>query len=239
MSANTAMARRSVRSPSPSNTRLTWIRVSNAGAFIAQGDEEAGFDIRQVNSLPEGKHLVPTGALVLDFGAGPYSDDMLRGARAAYHTQAFVVIGPGGPDHTIRALDAGADDYLPARAHPREVFARVRAVLRGRTRGTATAAAPRNAIGAWTFDRTARTLFSDAGVTQKLNDTEACLVRIFLAEPNHVLAVADIAARLTAMRGVSFGRQSIAVLVNGLRRKLGEERRLLMTVRGRGVMLTA
>lgn len=210
--------------------------MSNAGPFRAQDGEEAGFDVRRVNSLPAGKHLVATGALVLDFGAGSYSDEVLRDARTAYHARAFVVIGPGGPDHTIRALDAGADDYLPAGVHPREVFARIRAVLRGRARRTETRA-PRYAIGRWTFDRSSRLLFSDDGVAEKLNDTEACLMRIFLAEPNQILSVGDIAARLTAMRAVSFVHKSIAVLVNGLRRKLGKERHRLVTLRGSGFVL--
>ena len=234
MSANTAMARGSAWSPAP--TSLAWIRMSKAGACIAPGGEEAGFAIRHVNSLPQGEQLVAAGALVLDFGAGPYRGDVLRAARTAYHVHAFVVIGPGGPDHIIRALDAGADDYLPAGAHPREVFARVRAVLRGRARATATAA-PRNAIGGWTFDRSARMLFSHDGIAEKLNDTEACLVRIFLAEPNQILSAGDIAARLTAMRAVSFAHKSVAVLVNGLRRKLGDERHRLVTLRGTGFVL--
>lgn len=218
---------------------LTWITLAKTAEAPVAEAEAAGFDCRQADCLPDGRFTTDrfhADVLVVDFGPERFREDLLRYASLVFRANALVAIGPDGTDHAISALEAGADDYLPVRSLPRELFARIRAVLRGRARA-AVQAETRNAIGGWTFDTVARTLISGDGGVLKLNDTEACLVRIFLAEPNAVLTAETIAARLTALRAVSFGQASIPVLINGLRRRLGAEQGRLRTVRGLGFVL--
>ena len=89
----------------------------------------------------------------------------------------------------IVGLEMGADDYLPKPFNPRELVARIHAVLRRqgeRAPGTP-AGEGRVAFGPFVLDLAARTLERD-GVTTHLTTGEYALVRAFLDHPRQPLA---------------------------------------------------
>ncbi len=79
----------------------------------------------------------------------------LQGARA--QVPVLMLTAKGDPMDRIIGLEMGADDYLPKPFEPRELLARVRAVLRRRT-DAATPAAKQMRFGTLEIDRDARTV---------------------------------------------------------------------------------
>jgi len=141
----------------------------------------------------------------------------------------------------IIGLELGADDYIGKPFNPRELVARMRAVLR-RSNGTPTA----EVAGAATYrfagfvaHPASRAVSAPDGATVDLTGAEFDLLRVFLDRPGRVLS-RDQLLDLTQGRETSpFGR-SIDVLMSRIRRKLGEttEVTLFKTVRNGGYQLT-
>ena len=76
---------------------------------------------------------------------------------ACVRVPVLMLTAKGDPMDRIIGLELGADDYLPKPFEPRELLARVRAVLRRRTDG-ATPAAKQMRFGTLAIDRDARTV---------------------------------------------------------------------------------
>lgn len=148
----------------------------------------------------------------------------------------------GDDGHRILGLDIGADDYVPKPFNPRELLARIKAVLR-RTRGTQTGApgmAREYRFAGWTLDTVRRELLSPADVVVPLTGGEYDLLLAFLEHPQRVLG-RDLLLELARNRVHGYER-SMDVQVSRLRRKLGDDLStspLIKTVRGAGYVLTA
>ena len=140
----------------------------------------------------------------------------------------------------IIGLELGADDYIGKPFNPRELVARMRAVLR---RSGATPPAEPTTTGAYRFaglvaDLVSRSVTADDGSPIDLTGAEFDLLRVFLDRPGRVLS-RDQLLDLTQGRETSpFGR-SIDVLMSRIRKKLGEktEATLFKTVRNGGYQL--
>jgi two-component system OmpR family response regulator len=145
-------------------------------------------------------------------------------------------------DETDRVvgLEMGADDYLTKPFAPRELMARIRAVLR-RTRmlppnlhgGEPTS---RLVFGDWTLDTTARHLLDAAGTMVALSGAEYRLLRVFLDHPQRVLTRNQL-LDLTQGRNADLFDRSIDLLVSRLRQRLADDvrtPRYIKTVRSEG-----
>jgi two-component system OmpR family response regulator len=150
---------------------------------------------------------------------------------------AIIMLSAIGEDlDRIKGLEQGADDYLPKPCNPRELLARIRAVLRRRDRRTRGGPAMRLRFGDWTLDLVARTVSrigrSDVGLT----DAEFRTLTALLDKPNIVLSRDNL---LDAARGenVEIFDRAIDVTVSRLRRKLGEGDPI-RTIRSEGYMMT-
>ena len=82
-------------------------------------------------------------------------------ASSSAQVPVLMLTAKGDPMDRIIGLEMGADDYLPKPFEPRELLARVRAVLRRRTDG-GTPAAKQMRFGSLEIDRDARTVVVDA-----------------------------------------------------------------------------
>ena len=141
----------------------------------------------------------------------------------------------------IIGLELGADDYIGKPFNPRELVARMRAVLR---RANGTPAAEIETAGTYRFagfvaDPASRSIDGPDGVPVDLTGAEFDLLRVFLDRPGRVLS-RDQLLDLTQGRETSpFGR-SIDVLMSRIRRKLGDKTELTLfkTVRNGGYQLT-
>jgi two-component system OmpR family response regulator len=143
----------------------------------------------------------------------------------------------------IIGLELGADDYLPKPCNPRELLARIRAVLRRRHERRA----GDGPIGAtcefagWRLDLVRRELRSPQGVVVNLSSGEFSLLRAFVERPQRVLT-RDRLLDLARGPDTEAYDRAIDVQISRLRKKLddgsgGQE--LIRTVRNEGYMFTA
>ncbi|MFC5343389.1 response regulator (plasmid) [Brevundimonas staleyi] len=145
----------------------------------------------------------------------------------------------GDPADRIVGLELGASDYLAKPFEPRELLARVRALLR---RQVAPSEGPRIArqwsFSGWSFDGETRRLTRPNGAEVVLTSAQAALLKVFLERPGRLLTRDQL---MTLTRGGSaevFDR-AIDLSVSRLRRLLGDQDRtpLIETVRGEGYRL--
>ena len=141
----------------------------------------------------------------------------------------------------IIGLEIGADDYLGKPFNPRELVARIRAVLR--RRGTAPSADRRPRLyrfAGFAAEPHTRHVTGPDGEAIDLTGAEFDLLLVFLDRPGRVLS-RDQLLDLTHGRDVDALDRSIDVLVSRLRRKLGDQAtaQLLKTVRNGGYQLVA
>ncbi|REG81017.1 response regulator [Marinomonas pollencensis] len=144
----------------------------------------------------------------------------------------------------IIGLEIGADDYLAKPFNPRELLARMKAILR-RMEHTEIAEAPTVAqrfyhFSHFTLDTLSRELhYKDEKAS--LSGADYNLLMLFLASPGEVLTREHIAANTRGRDSAPLDR-FIDVHVSRLRQRLGEDARqplLIKTVRGQGYILTA
>lgn len=163
----------------------------------------------------------------------------LRQLRAAGDDIPVIMLTARADDvDRIVGLELGADDYLGKPFNPRELLARVQAVLR-RRRATPSAAAPEQrepfAFGRFVLDFQARTLSVD-GKPATLSSSEFALLKIFV---NHALRTLTRERLLELLHGPEYDGtdRGIDVQVWRLRRILETDPstpRFIQTVRGRG-----
>ncbi|MEO1751279.1 response regulator [Thiofaba sp. EF100] len=153
----------------------------------------------------------------------------------------IIMLSARGEDiDRIVGLEVGADDYLPKPFNPRELLARIRAVLRRREPNTVSHAAPVAPArlleqGPFRLDLDTHAV-SVAGRPVELTEGEFQLLRIFLEQPRRLLSRDALLERLKGYERSPFDR-SIDVRVARLRRKIESDPahpRHLLTIRGEG-----
>jgi len=149
----------------------------------------------------------------------------------------------GSDTDRIIGLEVGADDYLPKPCNPRELLARVRAVLRRRAQpGPDEPAAPaaRVEFAGWRLDLMRRELRDPAGTFINLSDGEFALLRTFVEHPQRVLS-RDQLLEISRGRNSEVFDRAIDSQISRLRRKLNErgDTELIRTIRNEGYMLLA
>ncbi|HET6198221.1 MAG TPA: response regulator [Acetobacteraceae bacterium] len=148
----------------------------------------------------------------------------------------------GSDTDRIIGLEVGADDYLPKPCNPRELLARVRAVLRRRIPLPADAdlqsTITRFEFGGWRLDAMRRELRDPSGTFINLSDGEFALLRTFVEHPQRVLS-RDQLLEITRGRNVEVYDRAIDSQISRLRRKLNEraDSEMIRTVRNEGYML--
>jgi len=153
----------------------------------------------------------------------------------------IMLTAQGDPVSRVLGLEMGADDYLPKPFEPRELVARINAVLR-RTkkgeRGMEPSKSRSISFDGWRFDRVLRQLRSPDEVVVVLSNAEFRLLSAFVDRPGRVLT-RDQLIDLTRAPGVVVNDRSIDLSVSRLRQKLGDssrEPRIIRTMRGEGYL---
>ena len=135
----------------------------------------------------------------------------------------------------IIGLEMGADDYLAKPFSPRELLARIRAVLR-RTdpeRGDEGPGARGFLFEGWKIDLSLREVFEPQGAKVTLTTAEFELLRVFCERSGRVLSREQLLDLTQGRTGLSQGR-SVDILVSRLRRKVEQdpnEPRIIKTIR--------
>ncbi|SOH94288.1 two-component system, OmpR family, phosphate regulon response regulator OmpR [Monaibacterium marinum] len=164
---------------------------------------------------------------------------LTRSLREDITTPILLLTARGDADDRITGLEAGADDYLPKPFEPRELVARINAILR-RTPPKPTKEEPPKTmqLGPVRYDVGRGEMWQgDAQV--RLTSTEQALMRIFAASPHEPIARQALIEALGRDHGQAQER-AIDVQITRLRRKIEidpKTPRYLQTVRGAGYML--
>jgi DNA-binding response OmpR family regulator len=186
---------------------------------------EQGFDVTAVEDGPAmDAYLADQHAELIILDLMLPGEDGLSIARRLQnsHNIPIIMLSARGDDvDRIVGLEVGADDYLPKPFNPRELLARIRAVLR---RPAATATEPGDSeqqiftFGPYQFNLTTRELKKD---NQKvaLTTGEYSLLAIFVQHPNRVLSRDMLVDMIKGFDRSPYDR-SIDVRVTRLRRKI-------------------
>jgi len=168
---------------------------------------------------------------------------LCRRLRAAGDVSILMVTARGDDIDRIVGLEIGADDYLPKPFNPRELVARVRAVLRRtREQHRVTAALPveRYRFAGWVIDVGARRVTCPEDVEVDLTAGEFDLLLCFVTHPQRVLNRDQLLDWTRGRNAAAFDR-AVDVQLSRLRRKLADRAggaALIKTVRGGGYQFT-
>jgi two-component system OmpR family response regulator len=170
--------------------------------------------------------------------------DLARWLRTQSDVPIVMLTALGEEQDRIAGLELGADDYVPKPFNPRELLARIRAVLRraGDNADLAHASAGHRIVFAgWTLEPARRRLLNAEGVEVPLTGGEFDLLAALVDRANNVLTRDMLLDLLRGRQAGPFDR-AIDVAVSRLRRKLedrGRNAQLIKTVRGGGYVLAA
>jgi len=206
------------------------MRVETAadGRVMAKAMEAARFDLVVLDLMLPGEDGL----------------SLCRRLRAESALPVIMLTALGEETDRIVGLEMGADDYLAKPFNPRELLARIRAVLR-RTGGAVGPAdeerGRRLGFDGWSLDLAKRELRDPSGALVALTAGEFDLLAAFAAHPRRVLN-RDQLLDLTRGRAAAAFDRSIDVQLSRLRRKVEadpKDPQLIKTVRGGGYIFTA
>jgi two-component system OmpR family response regulator len=168
--------------------------------------------------------------VILDLGLpGEDGLSICRRLRDTSSIPIIIVTARGADTDRIAGLETGADDYLPKPFNPRELVARVRAVMR---RSAVPDAAPADAtppaamgeprtllFEGWRLDGARRQLYDPTGAARSLTSSEFNILVIFCQNARKILSRDDLLDLLHG-RAVAVFDRSIDVQISRLRRKI-------------------
>ncbi len=162
---------------------------------------------------------------------------LLRWLRATGGPPVIIASARGEEVDRVVGLEVGADDYLAKPFGPRELLARIRAVLRRSQAPAPAAKREQHSFGSWRLDLGNHSLVGPDGEVV-LTSGEFALLRIFVEHPNQVLSRDQLITLIKGYDRSPFDR-SIDVRVRRLRQKIEpdpESPVFLRTVWGEGYL---
>lgn len=157
--------------------------------------------------------------------------EILRNLRQRSRIPVIMLTARGDDVDRIVGLELGADDYLPKPFNPRELVARIRAILR-RYEPRPPAPANRLEVNGVTLDTGSREVFSD-GAPVEVTTFEFDILEMLMRHAGRVLSRDALMENLYNRKATPFDR-SIDMHISHLRKKLHRGESLIKTVRGVG-----
>jgi two-component system OmpR family response regulator len=190
---------------------------------------QASFDVMVLDvMLPDGDGLTMLSAL--------------RQKPETAQLPVIMLTAQGDPGSRVLGLELGADDYVAKPFEPRELVARIKAVLRRRSVPAGERASEASVeFAGWRFDRLKRQLVSPQQVVVPLSSAEYRLLNAFVERPRRVLT-RDQLLDATRGQGVVVADRAIDLAVSRLRQKLAtvpDGDQLICTIRGEGYIFDA
>jgi two-component system OmpR family response regulator len=204
----------------------------------------------RATAVRDGREMWPTlktaavDLIVLDVMLpGTNGLDLCRELRKTSKIPIIMLTALGADTDRIVGLELGADDYLAKPFNPRELLARVNAVLRRAKSASespepAKAAATRLVFEEWTLDLMRRELLNPQGVVVDLSTGEFDMLLTFLEAPQRVLTREQLLDGAKNRVATGFDRV-IDVQISRLRRKIEaseDSQAMIKTIRGVGYM---
>ncbi len=169
---------------------------------------------------------------------------LCRNLRANSELPVIMLTAMGEETDRIIGLEMGADDYLAKPFNPRELLARIKAVLRrahGYPQRVAEEARGELVFNDWRLSIDRRELLDPEGVLVSLSTAEFTLLAAFVTHPGRVLSRDQLLDLARGRESRAFDR-AIDTLVSRLRRKLHDDPKkpeVIKTVRGGGYLFAA
>ncbi|MDI1351845.1 MAG: response regulator transcription factor [bacterium] len=210
--------------------------------LLSQYLESEGFSIVSVHDGEQGlKKALNHGfdAIILDVMLPKLNGfQVLKALREHIETPVLMLTARGADIDRIVGLEIGADDYLPKPCNPRELVARLRAILR-RTQKSPT---PKPIIEQHNIivDCSKRTVTIE-GTYLELTNAEFNILEMLIKSPGQAFSKEELTEYALDRKYTAYDR-SIDVHISNLRNKLGENHQgeaLVKTVRGFGYMFHA
>jgi|SRR5690606_5632036 DNA-binding response OmpR family regulator len=201
-----------------------------------------GFEVDMVH---DGQQALELGsydqyaAIVLDVMLPVRSGfEVLKLLRQKTQTPVLMLTAKGDTIDRVIGLEIGADDYLPKPCDPRELVARIRAVLRRAAPST------QHAVERLTAEKLILHLGSRSvtwdNIDVPLTGTEFSVLELLVRSAGQVISKDDMTEQALNRKLTPYDR-SIDVHVSNIRKKLtqaGASKELIINVRGAGYMLT-
>lgn len=170
--------------------------------------------------------------------------ELCRTLRKTSDIPVVMLTARGDVMDRVVGLELGADDYLPKPFEPRELVARIHAVLRRSGAAPQPATSPEGrslCFRGFRFDRVQRQLLTPAGLLVQLSGAEFRLLDALASQAGQVLSREQLVG-LSQAEGGEVSARSVDLTISRLRQKLGQagdEVDMIRTVRGEGYVLDA
>jgi len=164
--------------------------------------------------------------------------EVLKQIRAVSDVSVMLLTARGEDVDRIVGLEIGADDYLPKPFNPRELLARMRAILRRRSGSAAKSESALLRVDDLELDAAARSVLQ-AGKKIELTGVEFALLEMLMRFPGKVVSREQLSESVLGRKLDPFDR-SLDMHVSRLRRKLSEDGsrdEQVKTIRGAGYQL--
>jgi two-component system response regulator CpxR len=161
--------------------------------------------------------------------------EILRRLRARSKVPVMMLTARGEDVDRIIGLEIGADDYLAKPFNPRELAARIRAILRRYEARPAAAPSTRIEVNAITLDPGSREVFSN-GKPIELTTFEFDILEMLMRSAGRVLSRDALMENFYNRKATPFDR-SIDMHISHLRKKLERGDSIIKTIRGVGYQL--
>jgi DNA-binding response OmpR family regulator len=218
------------------------------GRLVCRALEDHGYKTEMFGRAGDFQRRIKTrrpNLCIIDLGL-PDDDGLhvIRDVQARYGIPVIIMTGRGGVVDRVLGLELGADDYVVKPFDPRELVARVNAVLRRSGRDHGSELQQSNDVakfGGWTFDFDVHALTSPEGRRTELSAAEAQLLLAFARAPNRILSRDSLLGLKGGDERSPFDR-SIDVRISRLRQKIEKDPKnpqIIKTVYGTGYMFAA
>jgi DNA-binding response OmpR family regulator len=180
-------------------------------------------------------------AIILDVMLPIYNGfEVLKILRKTHQTPVLMLTAKGDTVDRVIGLEIGADDYLPKPCDPRELVARIRAILRrSNSNEPSPAKLEKISSGPLVLHLGSRNVtWANAEII--LTGTEFSVLEILVRQAGQVISKDDMTEQALNRKLTPYDR-SIDVHVSNIRKKLtaaGANKELIINVRGAGYMLT-
>jgi two-component system OmpR family response regulator len=212
------------------------------GRYLRENDCRVSFaaDGREMNECLASSRI---DLVVLDVMLpGEDGLSLCRRLRATSHLPVVMLTAKGDEVDRIIGLEMGADDYLAKPFNPRELLARIRAVLRRTSLAAVSSEAGARLMifDNWQLNCVARSLTNPQGSLVTLTSAEFDLLQALCERAGRTLS-RDQLVDITQGRSAGAFERSVDVLVSRIRRKIERDPHrpeLIKTVRSGGYLFT-